>query len=76
MKLSVSLSTEDVAVLDEYVRAADLPSRSAGVQRAVQLLRHPQIEEQYATAWAEWRDSGDASVWDAAAGDGVDDAPR
>jgi len=39
MKLSVSLSDEDVEFLDEYARSKRLSSRSAAVQRAVRLLR-------------------------------------
>ena len=45
MKLSVSLSAEDVAVLDAYVERTGLPSRSAAVQRAVRMLRFPTLED-------------------------------
>lgn len=45
MKLSIILSDEDVVVLDDYVERAGLASRSAGVQAAVQMLRHPRLEE-------------------------------
>ncbi|MGH3970645.1 MAG: antitoxin [Mycobacterium sp.] len=54
MKLCVSLSNEDIAVLDTYVKRTGLPSRSAGLHRAVQMLRFPTLEEDYAEAWAEW----------------------
>lgn len=74
MKLSVSLSDEDVAELDAYVKSAGLPSRSAGLRRAIRMLRHPTMEEDYRNAWIEW--SADQPVWDEAAGDGFDDAPR
>lgn len=76
MKLSVSLSSEDVAVLDDYVRRTGLPSRSAGVQRAVQMLRYPALGDDYADAWAEWFSTDDAAAWDGTAGDGVADAAR
>lgn len=76
MKLSVSLSDEDVAALDAYVKRAGLPSRSAGVQRAVQMLRHPDLEDDYAEAWAQWSAGGDSAVWDSTAGDGMTDASR
>ena len=39
MKLSVTLSDEDSAILDAYFNNAQLPTRSAGLHRAVQLLR-------------------------------------
>jgi Arc/MetJ-type ribon-helix-helix transcriptional regulator len=76
MKLSVSLPDEDVATLDEYARSQGLPSRSAAVHRAVQLLRYPDLEQDYAAAWDEWVTSGDQALWDSTAGDGIVDAPR
>ncbi|MDP7701338.1 ribbon-helix-helix domain-containing protein [Mycobacterium sp. TY815] len=75
MKLSVSLSEDDVRVLDEYVQRTGLPSRSAAVQRAIRLLRHPSLEEDYGKAWAEWS-GGDGDAWHDAAADGLDDAAR
>ena len=71
MKLSVSLSESDVAALDEHVRAAGLPSRSAAVQRAIRLLTHRQLEQDYAAAWQEWDDSGDREVWEGVTADGL-----
>ena len=76
MKLSVSLPDEDVAVLDEYVRASGLSSRSAAVQVAVRLLRHPDLEQDYAAAWQEWDSSGEQGLWDGTVGDGLADAAR
>lgn len=76
MKLSVSLSDDDVAILDDYVKKAQLPSRSAGLQRAVQLLRYPALEEEYAEAWNEWDTAEERNAWDGTAGDGTADAAR
>jgi Arc/MetJ-type ribon-helix-helix transcriptional regulator len=76
MKLSVSLSTEDVAVLDEFARDAGLPSRSAAVQFAIRLLRHPNLEQEYAAAWDEWESAGHQDVWDVTVMDGLTDAAR
>ncbi len=76
MKLSISLPEEDVALLDDYARRAGLPSRSAAVQRALRLLRHPALEDDYAAAWDEWRASGGQAEWEGTVGDGLDDAPR
>lgn len=75
MKISVSLAEEDLAILDEYVRETRLRSRSAGVQRAVRMLRHPDLEGDYEAAWREWQDSSDADLWEVTAADGLD-APR
>jgi len=74
VKLSVSLSQDDVALLDDYVRRAGLASRSAAVQRAVRLLRHPDLEHDYAAAWAEWDTSDHLVLWDTTAADGLADA--
>ena len=76
MKLSVSLPAEDVAVLDEFARAAGLPSRSAAVQFAVRQLRHPTLEGDYAAAWDEWEASGDLQAWENTAADGLFHAAR
>lgn len=71
MKLSISLPDEDVATLDEFARSAGLDSRSAAIRRAVQMLRHPHLEQDYEAAWDEWESSGDAALWDSAVGDGI-----
>lgn len=76
MKISVSLSDEELAALDEYARATGLPSRSAAVQQAIRLLRHPHLEQDYSAAWDEWAASGGEAAWEATAGDGLADAPR
>ena len=76
MKLSVSLTEEDVAVLDDYARSAGRRSRSAALQHAIRLLRHPDLEDDYAAAWEEWRASGEEADWQTTAGDGLADAPR
>ncbi|MBC7762346.1 MAG: ribbon-helix-helix protein, CopG family [Candidatus Saccharibacteria bacterium] len=76
MKISVSLPEEDVAVLDEYARAAGLSSRSAAVHHAVRMLRLPDLEKDYEAAWSDWEASGDLAVWSVTAADGIADAAR
>lgn len=76
MKLSVSLPDEDVAVLDEFVRAKGLPSRSSALQQAVRMLRLPDLEQHYEDAWREWEASEDHKAWSVTAADGVGDAAR
>ncbi len=76
MKLSVSLPEEDVVVLDEFARAAGLPSRSAALHRAVTMLRLPQLERDYEAAWDEWSASGEHEAWDVTSTDGLNDAAR
>ena len=76
MKLSVSLPDDDVAALDEYARRQGLKSRSAAVQHAIRMLRHPDLEQDYAAAWQEWEESGEQAGWEATAGDGLVDAAR
>lgn len=76
MKLSISLSDDDVAFVDDYVAAAGLASRSAAIQRALHLLRQPELEQDYEQAWEEWAASGDQAAWDSTVGDGLADATR
>ena len=73
MKLSVSLSDDDVAVLDAYVKNAGLTSRSAGLQHAIRMLRHAALEHDYEAAWSE---AEEADFWAETLDDGLGDAPR
>jgi len=76
MKVSVSLSDDDLAALDSYVQLTGLPSRSAGVQRAIRMLAHPTLEDDYAGAWQEWSDTDQDEPWEKLVGDGLDSAAR
>ena len=76
VKLSVSLTDEDVALMDEYLVRSGLKSRSAVIRRALQLLRQPDLESDYAAAWNEWAASGEQEAWESTTSDGVTDAPR
>ncbi len=76
MKLSVSLSEDEVAALDKYAQAAGLSSRSAAIQQAIRLLGDPELEDAYAAAWDEWEASGDAAAWEQTTADGLADAAR
>lgn len=77
MKVSVSIPDQDLRFLDEYVAEEGLPSRSAGVQRAIGALRQMALSLEYEEAIADWYASGEAEVWDVTVGDGLEtDAPR
>jgi Ribbon-helix-helix protein, copG family len=76
MKLSISLSDDDLAVLDAYVERAGLQSRSAAVQHAIAMLRYPALEQDYGNAWNEWADAGEESAWESTSADGLGDAAR
>jgi Arc/MetJ-type ribon-helix-helix transcriptional regulator len=76
MKLSVRLPDDDIRMLDAYIERTGLPSRSAGVQRAIRMLRYAALAEDYGNAWAEWSTAGDGDVWEKATGDALDDAAR
>lgn len=56
MKLSVSLTEQDVEFLDFYVTTHDLESRSAALQAALRALRDIELEEDYERAFAEEED--------------------
>lgn len=71
MKLSVSLPDEDVEFLDAYAATQGVGSRSAVVHKAVRLLRAAELGPAYEDAWADWADSDEDGLWDAAADDGL-----
>ncbi|WP_231644773.1 ribbon-helix-helix domain-containing protein [Sciscionella sediminilitoris] len=71
--MSVSLSEEDVRFLEEYADKQGYSSRSAALQRAVQLLRSEELAEAYEDAWSSWSESEDAQVWETVSGDGLGD---
>ena len=71
MKLSVSLTQDDVTLLDDFARTNGLPSRSAALHHAIRLLRLTNLADDYSAAWDEWESSGEQAVWDATAGDGI-----
>ena len=68
----MSLPNDDIDFLDEYAKSLGIRSRSAVIQRAVQMLRARELGPAYAEAWEEWEASSDADVWDAAVGDGME----
>jgi Arc/MetJ-type ribon-helix-helix transcriptional regulator len=72
VKLSVSLPEEDVEFLDSYADTHGMPSRSRAVQRAVNLLRAETLADDYESAFDEWTEA-DATVWDTAVADGLED---
>ena len=74
MKLSVSLTDDDLELLDAFAAKSGLPSRSAAVQHAIRLLRHATLDSDYASAWNERDTIGEAAAWDAVVGDGLIDA--
>ena len=73
MKLSVSLSEDDVEFLDQYATDHGVESRSGVVQRALSLLRASELGDDYAAAWDEWA-ATDADLWESTTGDGLSNA--
>jgi len=71
VKLSVSLSPSEVAVLDKYAQSAGLKSRSAAIQQAIKLLGDPDLEDAYTASWQEWEDAGEAEAWAVTVADGA-----
>jgi len=67
VKVSLSLSEEDLAFLDAETRDGRYASRSAATQEAVRLLRESRLADAYAAAYAEGYDR----EWDGAVGDGL-----
>ncbi|MDP5184520.1 ribbon-helix-helix domain-containing protein [Blastococcus sp. BMG 814] len=71
MKLSISLSDDDLAVVDEHVSKAGLQSRSAAIQYAINLLRRADLDRAYAEAWEDWEGSDDQAAWEGVDADGI-----
>lgn len=67
VKVSLSLSADDLAFLDAQTRTGVYSSRSAAVQDAVRVLREERLADAYADAFAEPADD----AWDAASADGL-----
>lgn len=67
----MSLPEEDVEFLDSYAQTQGYASRSAVLHKAVRLLRAAELTDAYEGAWAEWAATGEAALWEVAAGDGV-----
>ncbi len=74
MKISISLSDNEVTFLDHYARSRGVKSRSAVVRRAVQLLHSVSLADDYACAFDESIEDTDVHVWDHSTGDGLDRA--
>ena len=71
MKVSISLSDEDLEFLDRETKGGGYPSRSAAVAAAIRVLRERELIASYTEAFADWPDS-EAGLWDSAAADGLD----
>ena len=71
MKVSISLSDDDVEFLDAYAERLGVASRSAVIQKAVRLLRASELGAAYAAAWDEWDASGEEDAWNDVVGDGL-----
>lgn len=71
VKLSVSLSDEAVQILDRFIDARSIPSRSAAIQTAIMQLEMPDLAQAYMTAADEWENGEDSSIWEEAVGDGL-----
>ena len=70
MKLSVSLSADDVAFLDRETSGGAFESRSAAIAAGVRLLRERELVDAYRESFTEWARSDDSELWDGASSDG------
>lgn len=71
MKVSISLSDEDIEFVDGQAASGRYPSRSAAVQAAIRMLRDREHSDSYAAAWDEWDASGAEADWGRLAADGL-----
>lgn len=70
MKISVSLTDDDVEYVDVYARRRGINSRSAVIREAIRLLHVSELGPDYAAAWDEWPEH-DQEAWDATVADGL-----
>jgi hypothetical protein len=71
MKVSVSIPDADVEFLDTYAHEHGIESRSAAIQRAIQVLRASELGDAYELAWVEWEQSGEDELWEATTADAL-----
>ena len=65
MKVTIELSRDDVAFLDDYASRRGLNGRSDAATKAVALLRFSELGPAYEHAWDDWYKSGESAVWEA-----------
>lgn len=65
MKVTIELSRDDVAFLDDYATRRHLKDRSDAARKAVELLRFSELGPAYEHAWDDWHKSGESAVWEA-----------
>lgn len=71
-KLSVSVHSQLAQFIERYQEAHGVPTKSEVVERALELLQKNELRQQYAEAYKEWAESGEAELWNLTAGDGLD----
>ena len=70
VKISVSLTEQDVEYVDVYARRRGVQSRSAVIREALRLLQASELGPDYAAAWDDWPDD-EQDAWDATVADGL-----
>lgn len=73
MDTSVTLSGQDVFLIEYHQNQKGAKSRSAVIRKALQLLREFTLEEDYAAAFGEMDGNGGADLGDSMVGDRVDE---
>jgi len=72
VKVSTTISAQDLAFLERYANLHGLPTRAAGFHAAISALRERELAAQYALADEEWYLSGEAAAWECVSGDGIE----
>ena len=70
-KLSISVDPSLAQFIDTYQADNKVPTKSEVVERALKLLQKAELQREYAEAYAEWQESGEAAVWEATVDDGL-----
>jgi Arc/MetJ-type ribon-helix-helix transcriptional regulator len=73
IKLSVSVAHQLAQFIERYQATHRVSTKSEVVERALELLQKSELKQQYAQAYREWAESGEAELWDITVGDGLDE---
>jgi hypothetical protein len=71
-KLSVSLDPTRINFIEQYQVSHSVRTKSEVVDRALELLQHEELKQQYAAAYQEWADAGEEVHWESSLADGLE----
>ncbi len=71
-KVSVSLSPDDIAFLDDLAVSGEVASRSAALQQAIRVMREQRLKDDYYEMFSSPEYAREAEEWDAISIEGLE----